>query len=161
MDPAASPTLVWGFFCQALFKRFLACLVLPFHCLLFLFSFFVRPQDRFFVPTCRGAVTPGAAAVKAGRRSVERANAGLGRPRLDGGEHGVTLGRVGTATVARCGARQRGVTPVDPRRARGQEAPSPHNLVFGESQMADSNHDAVMRIGGRLLGGGSILQKRH
>src|ERR1700693_6134817 len=26
---------------------------------------------------------------------------------------------------------------------------------------ADSNHDAVMRIGGRLLGGGSILQKRH
>jgi hypothetical protein len=41
--------------------------------------------------------------------------------------------------------------------------PSPHNLVFGESQdvgfdMSGSNHDAVMRIGGRLLGGGSILQ---
>ena len=93
----ALPTLVWGFCCQALFKRFLAFLVATFRLSSLLFSFFVRPQDRFFVPTCRGAVTPSAAAVKDGRRSVERANAGLGRPRLDGGEHGVTLWRVGTA----------------------------------------------------------------
>ena len=45
-------------------------------------------------------MTPRAGAVKDGRRSVETANAGLDRPRLDGAEHGVMLGRVGTAAAA-------------------------------------------------------------
>ena len=67
--------------------------------MLLLVSFLVRPQDRFFVPTCAGAMTPRADAVKAGRRSVDVANAGLDRPRLDGAEHGVMLGRVGTAAT--------------------------------------------------------------
>jgi hypothetical protein len=89
------PPLYGAFFVKRFLSALLLAWLLPFHCRLFLVSFFVRPQDRFFVPTCRGAVTPGAAAVKAGRRSVERANAGLGRPRLDGGEHGVTLGGSG------------------------------------------------------------------
>ena len=68
--------------------------------LLLLLSFLVRPQDRFFVPTCAGAMTPRAGAFKAGRRSVDAANAGLDRPRLDDAEHGVMLGRVGTAAIA-------------------------------------------------------------
>jgi len=37
--------------------------------MLLLLSFLVRPLDRFFVPTCAGAMTPRAAAVKDGRRS--------------------------------------------------------------------------------------------
>ena len=45
-------------------------------------------------------MTPRAGAVKAGRRSVSDANAGPDRPRLDGAEHGVMLGRVGTAAAA-------------------------------------------------------------
>ncbi len=64
--------------------------------LLLVVSFFVRGGDRFFVPTCAGAVTPRAAAVKAGRRCVLSAISAFARPRLDGGEHGVTLGVVGT-----------------------------------------------------------------
>jgi hypothetical protein len=68
--------------------------------MLLLVSFLVRPQDRFFVPTCAGAMTPRAGAVKAGRRSWGVACSGLRRPRLDGAEHGVMLGRVGTAAIA-------------------------------------------------------------
>jgi hypothetical protein len=107
-------------------------------------SFFVRPESRFFVPTRAGARTPRADAVKAGRRGALAASSPAARPRLDGGEHGVTLGQVGAATVARSSARQRGVTPIDyahfdlrGARGRGGE-PWPHNLVFGESQMSDS-----------------------
>ena len=44
-------------------------------------------------------MTPRAGAVKAGRRSVGDANSGLDRPRLDGAEHGVMLGRVGTTAA--------------------------------------------------------------
>ena len=69
-------------------------------------SFLVRPQDRFFVPTCAGAMTPRAGAVKAGRRSWGVAGSGLDRPRLDGAEHGVMLGRVGTAAI---GAPEQGI----------------------------------------------------
>jgi len=39
---------------------------------------------------------------------------------------------------------------------------NPEHVSISENlNMSDLNHDAVMRIGGRLLGGGSILQKRH
>jgi hypothetical protein len=58
--------------------------------------FFVRSKDRFFVPTCPSSGTPSAAAVKDGRRSEIDTNSALDRPRLDGGEHGVTLLVVGT-----------------------------------------------------------------
>jgi hypothetical protein len=64
-----------------------------------LFSFFVRPEGRFFVPTCRARVTPRAAAVKDGRRRADGTNSVVDRPRLDGGEHGVTLHLVGTANI--------------------------------------------------------------
>jgi hypothetical protein len=60
------------------------------------FSFFVRLESRFFVPTCRARVTPRAAAVKDGRRRAGGTNSVVGRPRLDGVEHGVTLHLVGT-----------------------------------------------------------------
>ena len=58
--------------------------------------FFVRSKDRFSVPTCPRSETPSAAAVKDGRRSEIDTNSALDRPRLDGGEHGVTLLVVGT-----------------------------------------------------------------
>jgi hypothetical protein len=51
-------------------------------------SFFVRPQDRFFVPTCSAPGTPAADAVKAGRRCGMAASSIVSSPRLDGGEHG-------------------------------------------------------------------------
>src|SRR5450432_2710869 len=60
--------------------------------------FSVRSKDRFSVPTCPGSGTPSAAAVKDGRRSVQPTSSALDRPRLDGGEHGVTLPDVGTET---------------------------------------------------------------
>src|ERR1700674_1181173 len=63
----------------------------------FAVGFFVRPGDRFFVPTCPGPVTPRADAVKDGRRGAGVTSSTLARPRLDGGEHGVTLAGVGTA----------------------------------------------------------------
>jgi len=59
-------------------------------------GFLVRPEDRFFVPTCRGAVTPRTAAVKEGRRPPPEA----ARSVLDGGEPGVTLAVVGTAAIS-------------------------------------------------------------
>jgi hypothetical protein len=58
--------------------------------------FFVRSKDRFSVPTCKGSGTPRAAAVKDGRCRVGDARSAVSRPRLDGGEHGVTLLVVGT-----------------------------------------------------------------
>jgi hypothetical protein len=67
--------------------------------MVFLVSFFVRPEGRFFVPTCPGGVTPRAAAVKAGRHAGGAAVSCAGRPRLDGGEHGVTLAAVGAAAI--------------------------------------------------------------
>jgi putative tryptophan/tyrosine transport system substrate-binding protein len=50
-------------------------------------------------PTCRGGVTPRADAVKADRRSLCALSSALARPRLDGGEHGVKLRRVGAVAV--------------------------------------------------------------
>jgi hypothetical protein len=66
----------------------------------FLFQFFVRPESRFFVPTCPQSVTPRADAVKDGRRSVPAAHSALDRPLLDGGEHGVMLQPVGVSAAA-------------------------------------------------------------
>ena len=66
----------------------------------FLSSFFVRSEGRFFVPTCRWSVTPRADAVKDGRRGARAAGSGAGRPRLDGGEHGVTLQGVGASAIS-------------------------------------------------------------
>jgi hypothetical protein len=83
-------------------------------------------------------------------------------PPFDAPEHGARLIRDGHESSLRRAA----ALALRPS-IRGGPAvwrqPSPHNLVFGESQdvgfdMSGSNHDAVMRIGGRLLGGGSILQ---
>src|SRR5437660_6752335 len=45
---------------------------------------------------CHGPVTPRAAAVKDGRRRAGATNSIVARPRLDGGEHGVTRVLVGT-----------------------------------------------------------------
>src|SRR5260221_14630557 len=67
---------------------------------IFLVRFFVRSEGRFFVPTCPWPVTPRAGAVKDGRRGSPSPNSALARPRLDGGEHGVTLGVVGTCTIS-------------------------------------------------------------
>jgi hypothetical protein len=55
---------------------------------------------RFFVPTCLGSGTPRADAVKDGRRCEGEADSAVARPRLDGGEHGVTLQVVGTAVIS-------------------------------------------------------------
>src|SRR5436190_22842784 len=60
-------------------------------------SFFVRPEGRFFVPTCLCSVTPRAAAVKDGPLGPPPEAA---RSVLDGGEHGVTLAGVGTAAIS-------------------------------------------------------------
>src|SRR5438445_11193077 len=61
-------------------------------------------RGRFSVPTCRGPVTPSAAAVKDGPLGPPPAAA---RSVLDGGEHGVTLVQDGTsaplAATARAG----------------------------------------------------------
>ena len=68
--------------------------------LIFLVGFFVRSEGRFFVPTRRFGVTPRADAVRAGRRRERAAGFGIGRPCLDGGEHGVTLRAVGALTIS-------------------------------------------------------------
>src|SRR5262245_58608074 len=65
-----------------------------------LVGFLVRPRDRFFVPTCSASGTPRADAVKAGRRSGASTNSGIASPRLDGGEHGVTLRAIGTSAIS-------------------------------------------------------------
>ena len=62
-------------------------------------QFLGRPQRRFFVPTCRGAVTPSAAAVKAGRRSVELANAKVPYQGLSGAVACSTRLRKGTTVI--------------------------------------------------------------
>ena len=67
-------------------------------------SFFVRPESRFFVPTCSAPVTPRTDAVKAGRRSCASRRSYIASPRLDGGEHGVTLASVGAATWTTSGS---------------------------------------------------------
>jgi hypothetical protein len=58
----------------------------------FLVSFFVRPEDCFFVPTCGDSGTPSADAVKAGRRSCPATLSLIAGPRLEGGEQ--TVGAV-------------------------------------------------------------------
>jgi hypothetical protein len=54
------------------------------------FSFFVRPQHRFFVPTC-----PSNDAARSDRQGwpsrQPRPKLDLARPRLDGREHGVMI----------------------------------------------------------------------
>jgi hypothetical protein len=55
---------------------------------------------RFFVPTRAAAGTTRADAVKAGRRGVSAAPSAVARPRLDGGEHGVTLRAVGALRIS-------------------------------------------------------------
>jgi hypothetical protein len=52
-DPVALPTLVWGSFCQALFKRFLGCYV----SIVFAFCS-VSWFDRSAVSSSRPAVAP-------------------------------------------------------------------------------------------------------
>ena len=59
-------------------------------------SFLVRPEGRFFVPTCLCVGTPRAAAVKDGPLGPPPEAA---RSVLDGGEHGVTLAVVGTSAI--------------------------------------------------------------
>jgi hypothetical protein len=73
----------------------------------FLVSFFVRLEGGFSVPACAAPVTPRAVAVKDGRCSFIFARPALRRPPpqaarsvLGGGEHGVTLRAVGTATIS-------------------------------------------------------------
>src|ERR1700693_3429220 len=77
------------------------------------------------------------------------------------------------STVSRCGGSgPRDSCSLRGAAARGDAPRSEGSLRSGgdlrlttlysvNPGFADSNHDAVMRIGGRLLGGGSILQKRH
>src|SRR5580704_10746864 len=64
-------------------------------------QFLCSIEGRFFVPTCISPVTPRAAAVKDGPLGPPPEAA---RSVLDGGEHGVTLARVGT-TANLAGAR--------------------------------------------------------
>jgi hypothetical protein len=92
---AILPTLVWGSFCQMLFYD----VARMFSHFCGWFSFFVRPEGRFSVPTCLAPVTSRAAAVKDGRRRAGCHELVVARPRLDGGEHGVTLILVGTVTI--------------------------------------------------------------
>src|ERR671935_316025 len=54
-------------------------------------------EARFFVPTHGWSWASCRDAVKAGRRAVRAADATACRPRLDGVEHGATLGWVGAA----------------------------------------------------------------
>ena len=61
-----------------------------------LVSFFVRSEDRFFVPTRGGSGTPRAAAVEAGRRYALAAISAVAKPRLDDGEHDIRLRLIGT-----------------------------------------------------------------
>src|SRR5262245_20820326 len=97
-------------------------------------SFFVRPESRFFAPTHTSRRQ------RAQERSRLAANlAATARLGLDGSEHDGRLAVVGM--------RSRG--------ARVCARMSCHNLVFGGSK--DPNHDAVMRIGSELRGGGPIL----
>jgi len=70
----------------------------------FSLSFFLRQflgstDGRFFVPTCKAAVTPRAGAVKAGRPTGSSTRTGLYEAGLDGGEHGVTLKRSRAGSV--------------------------------------------------------------
>ena len=65
----------------------------------------------------------------------------LARPYLDSSEHGGTLDAVGMT--------------IRGEPAFGRAYQSRRNLVFGGSK--DPNHDAVMRIGAKLRGGGPIL----
>jgi hypothetical protein len=139
------PTLVWGCFCQVLFyivARMLSHLSV-------LVSFFVRPEGCFFVPTCDGPVTPRAAAVKDGRRRAGSTYCVVARPRLDGGEHGVTLILVGTATIDCLGARQHGCTPGDLRGACGRRGERRPTTLYAVNPGSGFDHDAVMRIGGK------------
>jgi hypothetical protein len=57
-------------------------------------------RARFFVPTHAVPLAPCRDAVKAGCRDGGAADAGVSKPRLDGGEHGAILARVG-ATICR------------------------------------------------------------
>jgi hypothetical protein len=137
-----------------------------------LVPFLGSTESRFFVPTCHGSMTPRADAVKDGRRAGGSTSSAVARPRLDGGEHGVTLrwsgprhthsfstSQFGSLSV-RGLSTNRGSKQNNLRRAcrRGGRINAHHNLVFGGSTR-DPNHDAVIRIGGEAPGGGPILSR--
>src|SRR5215813_10940586 len=83
LRPKFSP-LVWGGFCQGGAARVLTIFLSV--------SFFVRPGNRFFIPTYTSASPARAEAVKDGRVSAHR------RLVLEGFEHDGTLERVGMTT---------------------------------------------------------------
>src|ERR1700730_16590614 len=66
-------------------------LLSPYRC-----SSFVRAMRPFLRPGLRFFGAPRAGAVKVGRRALLSSGTDLGRPRLDGPEHGATLKQVGT-----------------------------------------------------------------
>jgi len=137
-----------------------------------LVPFLGSTESRFFVPTSHGSMTPRADAVKDGRRAGGSTSSAVARPRLDGGEHGVTLRWSGprhTHSFFNLSVRESLCSgSVDKpwfkarhlRRAcrRGGRINAHHNLVFGGSTR-DPNHDAVIRIGGEAPGGGPILSR--
>ncbi len=95
---------------------------------------FLRPDPHLVTPSRAGAV-------KAGRRSARVSRSAVSRPCLGRPEHGGTLVVVGhdRPRGARCrGTRDRAATLYPVGRC-------------------DPNHDARMRIGGELRGGGPIL----
>ena len=96
----------------------------------FSFSFFVRSESRFFVPTRTSLALARAEAVKVGRHTDLTTGSAVARPHLDSFKHDGTLGAI------------RMTIGGEPACGRDQ---SRHNLVSGGSK--DPNHDAVMRIG--------------
>src|SRR5262249_16030245 len=118
--------LVWGGFCQGGAARVLTIFLSV--------SFFVRPGNRFFIPTYTTASPARAEAVKDGRVSAHR------RLDLEGFEHDGTLERVGMMTY------EGSPRVVDELR--------PHACM---RWARDPDHDAVMRIAAKLRGGGPIL----
>jgi hypothetical protein len=144
------PTLVWGFLSRTFCYSVHGCPIL----LHSWSSFFVRPQDRFFVPTMRSASD-------AARRRCQGWPLGHRRRRLvlDSVEHGVTLTRVGAvqppAQPARGSGRSLRAKPV---RSEGNlqsvRRTSPHNLVFGGPAKAST----MMQSCASAAGSGRRLQ---
>ncbi len=70
-------------------------------------SSFVRAKGRSFVPARRASIASRAGAVKAGRRAWLAAGSGVARLRLDRGEHGARIRRVGRLHRRSSSARRR------------------------------------------------------
>src|SRR5262249_6796651 len=123
-------------------------------------SFFVRPEGRFFVPTCRSRVTPRAAAVKDGPVGPPPEAA---RSVLDGGEHGVTLYPVGTTAILTSGrpwaARRYARRSEGNLRSGGRG--SPHNLVCGEPWIGDSTMMQSCASAAGSLAAGPFYKSAH